>query len=314
MQGLLVALIGGVAVFAMSGLVWMPLRAREALLRRRIARFVDAPVDAAPITDFGVRTRRRLGATSGPQSRILRGLQRRLDNAKLDFAPHELLVAIVAASSVALVGAATLFGPIEGVAAAAAVPVIVLWWLARRAGSIQHRFTAQLADTVALLATSVRTGHSVLQALEHVSREASEPTRSAFALTVREIGLGASLEDALARLVERYPSEDMDLISSSINIQSQVGGGLVKILDTVTDTIRERDRMAAEVKALTSQQRYSAYVLALLPVFIFVALMFISPDYANELLKPGLRIALIGAAALVVTGFLIMRRLASIDE
>jgi tight adherence protein B len=315
MEALLVAVFGGAAVLAVSGAVWFPLRARESIVHRRIERFVDAVADLPPVVDFSGRARRRSATTAnGQQGRILRALERRLASAKLDLAPQELLIGMLVAATIALVAGWLFFELVGGIVAAAAVPAVVLGWLSRRASGIQNRFTAQLPDTVALLATSVRTGHSVLQALEHVSREAPEPTRSAFALTVREIGLGASLEDALARLVERYPSEDMDLISSSVNIHSSVGGSLVRILDTVTETIRERNRMAGEVKALTSQQRYSAYVLALLPVFILIGLKLISPDYANELFKPSLRIALIGAAALVVTGFLIMQRMASIDD
>jgi tight adherence protein B len=161
----------------------------------------------------------------------------------------------------------------------------------------------------------VRTGHSVHQALEHVAREAPEPTRSAFAVAMREVGLGASMEDALTRLHERYPSEELELVTTAINVQATIGGSLVKVLDAAGETIRESTRMAAEVRALTAQQRYSAYVLALLPVFLLLLLKMLSPAYAEELFREGApRVALISAGVLVTSGFVIMRRMSGSED
>ena len=172
----------------------------------------------------------------------------------------------------------------------------------------------QLLDTISLLAGSVRAGHSLLQALEHVTSEAPEPTRSAIALVVREIGLGASQKDALERLADRLPSEDLELIVSAVNVHHQIGGSLAKVLDAISETIQERVRVAGDIKGLTAQQRYSAYVLSLLPVVAAAGLFLFSPDYVGVLLAPGaLRLALIAAGAMVVVGFLVMSRLARVD-
>ena len=317
MMGLLVAFVGATAVLALTAAVWLPLRAQEGVLRRRLDGFVDtrsAPAATATLGGLG-KIRRRLQSNEAASGRLQRFLERRIQKAQLALTPNEVLIGAAVASVTAFMVGFVVNGILMAAIAAAAMPLLVLGILSNRANAIQRRFSDQLADTVALLANSVRAGQSVQQALEQVARDTAEPTRSAFALAVREIGFGASLPEALERLQERYPSEDVELVVTAINVHSVIGGSLVKILETTAETIRDRSRMIAEVKALTAQQRYSAYVLALLPVVAFVGLRLISPDYGNELLREGvMRFALMGAATLVVVGFLLMRRMASSDD
>ena len=152
------------------------------------------------------------------------------------------------------------------------------------------------------------------QALEHVAADAPEPTKGAFLLVGREIALGASQEDALERLAARYPSDDLKLIVAAINVQHQIGGSLAKVLDSISETIRERIRIEGDIKALTAPQRVSAYVLCGLPVFVTLGLLLIGPDYVGPLFQPGpLRYALASAISLVILGFLVMRAMTKID-
>jgi tight adherence protein B len=188
-----------------------------------------------------------------------------------------------------------------------------LLWINWRHARRQRAFRAQLPETIALLASTVRAGHSLLQGFEQVARESLEPTRGAIEHVVREIGVGASQNEAIERLAARFRSEDLDLIVASINVQHEIGGSLAQSLDDMSATLRERQRIEGDIHALTAQQRYSAYVLALLPIFVTVALYFISRDYISLLLEGTLRFAALAAALMVLFGFLLMRRIASID-
>ncbi|MDP9265609.1 MAG: type II secretion system F family protein, partial [Chloroflexota bacterium] len=193
----------------------------------------------------------------------------------------------------------------------AAIPVA---WLKLRRKRRLGKFQAQLAESVALLASAVRAGHSLLQGLELAAKESPEPTRAIIEVVVREIGLGAPQGEALERLAAMYPSEDIDLIVSAITIHQQAGGSLSKVLDLIAETIRERSRIAADISALTSQQRFSAYVLSALPILVAIALFFISPDYIGVFFSSTLlKFAMGGAGLLVVVGFLVMRKMAAID-
>ena len=102
---------------------------------------------------------------------------------------------------------------------------------------------------------------------------------------VREMQLGVALQPALNNLVRRVDSEDLELMVTAIQIQSQVGGNLATVLDAIAHTIRERIRIVGEINTLTAMQRYSGYVITLLPIGLAALLFIISPTYMNKMLE-----------------------------
>lgn len=310
---LLVAILGSATVIVIALGLLAPGFSRRRELTERLALALGSPV-VSPDLAGARRARGPLRLSRPGTNPIATALARRLEHAALDLSVNELLAAV---AILALVGGAigfaiavNLVGVAIGAIVGASLPFV---WLKLRAGRRQRAFRLQLADTVSLLGASVRAGHSLLQALEQVSKEAPEPSGSAFAQVVREIGLGAAQEEALDRLAARFPSEDLDLIVTATNVQHQVGGSLARVLDDIATTLRERMRIEGDITALTAQQRYSAYVLALLPVFVAIALFFVSRDYVELLLDGALRYAALLAAAMVVLGFFLMRKIATID-
>ncbi len=141
------------------------------------------------------------------------------------------------------------------------------------------QFGVQLPDTITLLANSLRAGSSFLQGIELVTREARPPISEEFERVVRDMQLGLALQPALNNLVRRVASEDLELMVTAIQIQSQVGGNLATVLDSIAFTIRERVRIQGEIQTLTAMQRYSGYVITLLPVGLAFILFLISPGY-----------------------------------
>ncbi|HEV2010539.1 MAG TPA: type II secretion system F family protein [Candidatus Limnocylindria bacterium] len=305
---------GAIATFALG--LWLPAYLRHRTLRQRLAGFVYAGTTAGFALDAAGRRRRavtrRVRARKQPFARLL---SNRIALSHADVSPGEVVVATIILGVVAFVIASGVAGSIGvGALAGLAAGGAPMAWLEVMHRRALGRFSSQLLDTILLLASSVRGGHSLLQALEQVASQAPEPTKTAFALAVREIGLGASQESALDRLAERFPSEDFVLIVSAINAHQQVGGSLARMLDAIGQTVRERQHIAGDIKSFTSQQRYSAYVLSALPVAAMAALAAFSPDYVSVMFEyDGLRLALAIAAAMVVAGFLLMRHLASIN-
>jgi len=309
----LVALLGTSAVLVLLIGIWYPTYVRARVLRRRLGLLVGMSGGAA--IDLGGRRRTRGVRRSSSEGRngLVRGLEERLERSALDLTAGEIIGAMaVLGLSCGLIGA-VLSGPFLGVAGLLFGASLPLLWINWRHGRRLSSFRSQLPDTIALLASTVRAGHSLLQAFEQVARESVEPTRSAIDRVVREIGVGASQNEAIERLAARFPSEDLDLIVASINVQHEVGGSLAQSLDDMSETLRERQRIEGDIRALTAQQRYSAYVLALLPIFVAVALYFISRDYIELLFQGALRLAAIAAALMIAFGFILMRKIASID-
>lgn len=284
--------------------------------RGRVDRFVlgGSLPDPILVTRESRRSATAIGAREH-RNPLLRRIDRAAARAQVHLTAGEVIgacaiLATLGATVTLLLSGALAVALVVG-AAFSAAPFL---YLRRRQTGLLRRFDAQLPATLDILVAAVRAGQSFPTALERVAVEAPEPTRSAFARMVREIGFGLSIEEALARLAERYPSEDLDLIIAAVVVQQRVGGNLPAVLELIAETTRERVRLRGEMRALTAQQRYSAYMLTLFPIVAAVGLFLLNPDYLSPLLEPGLgRIALGVAIALIVVGFLAMRWIGDTD-
>jgi len=203
--------------------------------------------------------------------------------------------------------------PISGVGLAIIVYFLPVVLMRRSISRRQTQFAKQLVDVLVLLTGAVRAGNSLLQAMEVVSREMKPPASEEFARVVREVGLGRRLPDALRNLASRMQNGDLDLVVTSIDIQYTVGGNIAVILAAVTETIRERTRLFGEVRVLTTQQRYSSYLISVLPFFLGAILFVMNPNYIARLWDPRIRCFPIGALIGLVLGHFILQRIAKID-
>jgi len=233
------------------------------------------------------------GLTRAIESRDMAGnLSTEIARADLKLRPAEFVFAWIASPFV-FAGAAFVLGFIvPGFRNVIALAVAFLigayfprFYLKYRQGKRLKAFAAQLPDTITLLANSLRAGSSFLQGIELVTREGRPPISEEFERVVREMSLGMALQPALNNLVRRVASEDLELMVTAINIQSQVGGNLATVLDSIAYTIRERIRIIGEINTLTAMQRYSGYVITLLPVGLGAILFLISPSYMTVMLE-----------------------------
>ena len=186
-------------------------------------------------------------------------------------------------------------------------------WVGRRIGGRLNAFNKQLPDTITLLSNSLRAGSSFLQSIELVSRETPPPMGSEMGRVVREVNLGLGMEEALANMVRRIKSDDLDLMVTAIGVQQQVGGNLAEILDTIAFTIRERVRIKGEIRTLTAQGRYSGYLVAFLPIGIMITLNFINPEFMQPLFTELIGQALLGLGAIMMAiGFFAIQKITDI--
>jgi tight adherence protein B len=164
------------------------------------------------------------------------------------------------------------------------------------------RFENQLPDTLGLWVNALRSGFSVMQAMEAISRDAPEPTSTEFKRVVQEVQLGIDVEDALEHLLGRVESEDLDLVITAVNIQREVGGNLAEILEVISHTIRERVKLKGEIRVLTAQGRMTGYLISGLPIAVALFLSVIQPGFMNPMFENrtcgwpmiGIGLALIG--------------------
>ena len=179
-----------------------------------------------------------------------------------------------------------------------------------------QKFNDQLGDMLNLMVNGLRAGYSTMQALESVSRELPAPICDEFRRVVQEMQIGIPMEKSLDNLLRRIPSEDLDFVITAINVQREVGGNLAEILDNISFTIRERVRVKGEIRVMTAQVRTSGMILSLIPVFLTVALWFVSPEYIGSFFDRG---PLCGWSAvgtivlMIVSGYFVMQKIADIE-
>ncbi len=178
------------------------------------------------------------------------------------------------------------------------------------------KFNDQLADMLNLMVNGLRAGYSTMQALEAVSRELPSPICDEFRRVVQEMQIGIPMESALENLLRRIPSDDLDFVVTAINVQREVGGNLSEILDTISFTIRERVRIKGEIRVMTASVRTSGAVLSLIPVFLSLALWFVSPDYIGSFFDRGPLCGWLAVGTIVgmiASGYFVMMKIADIE-
>ena len=192
--------------------------------------------------------------------------------------------------------------------------LIPYFWMVRSLRKRGQALVDQLADTLSILATSLRAGYSFLQALDTVSKEIGEPSAGEFQRVVAEIRLGRPIDDAMTAMAQRVGSDDLKWAVIAINVQRQVGGNLAEVLDIVAATVRERAYIRRQVNVLSAEGRISVAILACLPLGIMLYISVVNADYIKPLFTtPVGLILLIGGGLWMGLGIFIMTRMIKID-
>jgi tight adherence protein B len=141
-----------------------------------------------------------------------------------------------------------------------------------------QKFRVQLVDALMNVSNSLRAGFSLHQAFEMVQREMGNPISQEFRLLNQELRFGVSMQDALNHLLERMPSEDLDLVATAIIISRDVGGNLTEVFENIAATIRSRHRLYGKIKALTAQGKWQAGLICSLPPLLGLAINYVNPE------------------------------------
>ena len=257
-----------------------------------------------PVTPAGRWTPRRLRA------RFTADVER----GNIGHSPGRIMLVAVAGSVVSAVAVAVLTGrPATAIVVAPLGPIVAWVYVTRRASSWYAHFDSTLADSLTVLASSLRAGHSLLQAIAHVAEEADDRVAAEWRETVRQTRLGITVEDALDEMVVRIGNRDLHWIALVARIQHQAGGNMAEMFDIVADTVRQRHRLRDQVHALTAQGRMSRWVLTLMP-FAMAGMFFVISPFYIEQLKSGLGALLIAAAFVsVVIGSFWLKHIVEIE-
>ena len=223
-----------------------------------------------------------------------------LERAGMAMALPDFVLVVALSALVAGVLGFVVAGPV-GLLLAVVVPLAAKLLLKVRTARRRAAFADQLDDSLQLMASSLRAGHSLLRAVDSVSQEAGAPTSEEFSRIVNETRVGRDLSDSLDEVAERMASDDFTWVAQAIAIHREVGGNLAEVLDAVGHTIRERNAIRRQVKALSAEGKLSAIVLMALPFCIVGFIAMTNPGYVAKFTESALGYGMLAVAAVMMT-------------
>lgn len=299
-------LVAGISICLLAGLalvflVVAPPAPRIAAERRR-APGVEYVSTLSRITQ---RTTAVIDNATSRRSRRFFGPEE-LELAGIKSEPSGFLVMVASTASVlALVGVLLGFASgtslLWGLLFAILTPIGAKVILVNRTARRRARFADQVDDTVQLMAGGLRAGHGLSRTVAAVANDAASPTSEELARVVNETRLGRNLADSMAVTAQRMQSPDFEWVAQAIAINQETGGNLAEVLDQVGKTIRQRNEIRRQVKALSAEGRLSAVVLVTLPIAVFLFLALVQPNYVSVFFT-----TIFGIVALVVSVILLV--------
>ncbi|GAB3531386.1 hypothetical protein GCM10027403_01830 [Arthrobacter tecti] len=224
-----------------------------------------------------------------------------LDTAGVRLSQADAFLLVISGGLAGLLLGWAIAGPLLGILLLVLSPFVAHLVLVMRTGRRRAKFDTQLGDTLQLLTGGLRAGHSILRAIDAAATEADVPTSEEMRRVVTETSLGKDLLVSLLDASRRMESDDFAWIAQAIQINREVGGDLAEVLDHVAETIRERSEIKGQIRALSAEGKFSAYILVALPFGIGAMLMIVSPGYVTPLFTEPLGWIMIGASAIMMT-------------
>lgn len=256
--------------------------------------------------------RRRRGLTAEGAYRLpFHALNRLLTQSGTSISPNLLLagMGVLALLSGAIIYQLSYLLPVALAAGAAGMFLPVLILVIRRARRLK-KFEEQLPEAIDVMVRSLRAGHPVPVAVAMVAREMPDPIGTEFGMVSDEMTYGMDLETAMSNMGVRAGQSDLAMLVVAVSIQSKTGGNLAEILSNLSRMVRERGKMRRKIHALSSEGRFSAIALSIIPLMIYGIVMASAPSYYTDvrddpLFMPAVYLGLF----LWASGVMIMRKM-----
>jgi tight adherence protein B len=305
---LLVALLAGLAAF-------LALRGPKVTVRDRITSYTEPRVDRreALISDepqgsvFSLAIERALrGARWWPR------FVERVELSDVKMSPGQVIF-LTGMTTVLLVWLAIATDRPISAGIIAFLPLGVHLLLDSRVSRRRRQFNDQLAETLEVVASAMRAGHSFEGGLQVAAEDAAEPMRGELRRVVADERLGVPLNDTIGVVAKRMECREFDHVGAVVVLQRETGGNTAELLDRTVETLRHRAELRRMVHTLTAQGRAGGMIVSSLPIAMALGMSAISPGYLDPMVKEsaGL-IMIVGAGVSVIVGWLVIRKVVDI--
>ena len=319
MEYLILALAFFTIVFLVIGLYNTFYGTRIATLKR--LETASAMMDSADTSEVTKSNKKqgfsifKLMGNAVPQKSYFEKIRIKLLQAYVKMKPEEfvgmsLMSAVILGLILFLIGRNILFG-VLGALVGYKIPDLYIGSIKKKRGRLLN---SQLPQALTLISNGLRAGFSFPQSLNVAGKEMDSPISDEFLKVLRDNSLGKPMEEALENLSKRTDDEDLDMFVTALLIQRQVGGNLAEVLDTISNTIRERVKLRGEIRSLTAQGRLSAAIISFLPIALALVISVINPGYLDVMFTtlPGI-IALVAAVVMELIGIFLLIKLVNIE-
>jgi tight adherence protein B len=284
-------------------------------LLRRMARPIGGDVEDIAIMRENRRNKNQFLDALLSRFNLLQRLEQYMWQAGLYMRVSEVLLIMLLLFGAGLAaGAAWLSDGLLAIACGSALSVLPLLYIRFRGNRRLKMFAQQLPEVLDLLKSSLEAGHSLLRGLQVVVDEFPDPASGELRMVLEQARLGVPLPRALEDMLKRVPEDSLRFLVVAVKVQADVGSSLANIIGRLSETLRNRQRVQMQIRALTAQSRMSGMVVAVLPIVVLAAFSMVQPGYAHPLFYDPFGLKMLKVAiALDLMAFFTIRRILRMD-
>ncbi|MGH7917112.1 MAG: type II secretion system F family protein [Candidatus Binataceae bacterium] len=269
-----------------------------------------------------MRTDRRPSADPGAEMlgfiyrmHLLRRFEESMWQAGLYVRISEMLLIVVLLFGAGVAGGETFVGdPVLALGVGVGLATLPFVYVRIRRKRRLRAFAMQLPFALDLIKSSLEAGHSLLRAVQVLVQEFSDPISGEVRTVLEQARLGMTLPRAFEETLKRVPEDDLRLLVIAVKVQSEVGSSLAQIVGRLSEIVRTRQRLQAQIRSMTAQSRMSGMIVGLLPIIVLGAFSVVQPSYVEMLFHdPSGILALKIATGLDLMAFLTIRRILRVD-
>jgi len=206
--------------------------------------------------------------------------------------------------------------PVFGLLIDLALLIVILFVLSRRAARRRAQIIEQLPGFLENLIRILSAGNSLEESLGSAAKEAPDPIRPLFASVARQVRLGAPVDQVLSQAGDLYRLRDLKVMALAANVNRRYGGSLRGVFKSLITAIRQRAMALRELRALTGETRFSAVILAIVPISLTIWIYLNNPGYYKQMYADptGFWIIWVAGGMQVLGSALLYRMVTSIGE
>jgi tight adherence protein B len=256
------------------------------------------------------RKKKKTSRKENAIGKFMQKLEMNIDAAAIPLSPQEFLMILLGINALIIIFTAFLFSIMKSIIICILLDGIIFVILPKFHQRRKNKMVAQLPDVLDLISNALKTGYSIVQTLDLVSKENFAPLSEEFGKLVQALKYGESFEVAFNDLAKRLEIQEIHTVVDTILITRETGGNMTHVIEGLLEVMRENQRLQGEVKALSAQGRISSWVIGSMPLFLFAILMMINPEYMMLLFNHPIGIVMVIVAGISqIIGYVIMHKL-----